>query len=436
MSNADVLIIGAGAAGLMAAHTLAKAGKKIIVLEALNRTGGRIHTVDDTVFFKHAELGAEFVHGDLPVTLSLLNEAGITYRPAGGEMWQYRDGTFTKNAGMVEGWDLLMEKLNALQEDMNLDEFLKQYFADVKFEALKESVRKFAAGYDTSDPSRVSTLALRNEWNNEDEGAQHRIDGGYCHLIQYLVSSIKQAGGTLLLNAPVARVQWQFGQATAVTADNESFNAPKIIFALPLGVWQAPADAKGAITFEPAVPDQMQALRRLGFGAIIKILLQFDEAFWEDAATEELAGKSLANMGFLFSDEAVPTWWTQAPEHSTLLTGWLGGPAAAEWKDKSDEEILIESLQSLAHIFNRSPEALREKLQACHVANWTAEPYIYGSYAYDTVDTINALQVLNKHVDNTLYFAGEFMYQGPAMGTVEAALTSGKYTAEKVLKYG
>ena len=68
MEISDILIIGAGATGLMAAYKLSEAGKKVIVLEARNRTGGRIHTMSHESFFKHAELGAEFVHGDLPVT--------------------------------------------------------------------------------------------------------------------------------------------------------------------------------------------------------------------------------------------------------------------------------------------------------------------------------------------------------------------------------
>src|SRR5882757_56541 len=77
MKNADILIIGAGAAGLMAAHELSKAGKRVIILEAQNRIGGRIYTLDDTSFLKYAELGAEFVHGDLPVTLQLPKESEI-----------------------------------------------------------------------------------------------------------------------------------------------------------------------------------------------------------------------------------------------------------------------------------------------------------------------------------------------------------------------
>lgn len=95
MKNADVIIIGAGAAGLMAAYELSKAGKQVSVLEGRSRAGGRMYTLDDDL---HTELGAEFVHGDLPVTLQLLKEANIESIPASGEMWHNRDGKFSKNA--------------------------------------------------------------------------------------------------------------------------------------------------------------------------------------------------------------------------------------------------------------------------------------------------------------------------------------------------
>ncbi|MDB5111480.1 MAG: FAD-dependent oxidoreductase [Mucilaginibacter sp.] len=123
MKNANILIIGAGAAGLMAARLLAKAGNQVTVLEALGRCGGRIHTLRDELFFKHAELGAEFVHGNLPVTLQLLNEAGISYYPAGGEMWHYQNGQFNTEGSVIPYWDKLMEQLNKLEHDCSIHDF-------------------------------------------------------------------------------------------------------------------------------------------------------------------------------------------------------------------------------------------------------------------------------------------------------------------------
>ena len=69
MKNYDVIIIGAGAAGISAAHALCHKGKKVLVLEARSRVGGRIHSIDDAAFPQPVEAGAEFIHGKLPVTL-------------------------------------------------------------------------------------------------------------------------------------------------------------------------------------------------------------------------------------------------------------------------------------------------------------------------------------------------------------------------------
>ena len=124
MENTDIIIIGAGAAGLMAAYELSKAGKKVMVLEARNRAGGRIHTLN-APFSTYAELGAEFVHGDLPVTLQLLKEAGIEATPASGEMWQYHDGQFKKEYQQIDHWNLLIKKLEKLEHDTSIGNFLE-----------------------------------------------------------------------------------------------------------------------------------------------------------------------------------------------------------------------------------------------------------------------------------------------------------------------
>src|SRR3569833_3542686 len=108
MKNEDIIIVGAGASGLMAAYTLSKAGKKVTILEARDRIGGRIHTIANESFFKHAELGAEFVHGNLPVTLRLLKQAGIEYVSAEGEMWHYRDGRLILVSWVFVGWVFLL----------------------------------------------------------------------------------------------------------------------------------------------------------------------------------------------------------------------------------------------------------------------------------------------------------------------------------------
>jgi monoamine oxidase len=88
----DILIIGAGASGLAAAYELSLADKKLAVLEARNRIGGRIHSVTDHRFAQIIETGAEFIHGKLPVTLELLKKAGIKHHAIKGKMWRIEKG--------------------------------------------------------------------------------------------------------------------------------------------------------------------------------------------------------------------------------------------------------------------------------------------------------------------------------------------------------
>ena len=102
MKPTDIIIIGAGAAGLMAAYTLVKAGKKVTILEARNRIGGRIHTINNKSFSKPVELGAEFIHGDLPVTLGLLKAGGIRFSRAGSRCGSTTTGHWNKAMSLLK----------------------------------------------------------------------------------------------------------------------------------------------------------------------------------------------------------------------------------------------------------------------------------------------------------------------------------------------
>jgi monoamine oxidase len=423
----DVIIIGAGAAGLMAAYTLVKAGKTVTILEARNRLGGRIHTINEK-FSSPTELGAEFVHGDLPVTLALLEEAGIGTTDVGFEMWQYHDGKFEQSEAFVDGWDELLEKLNELEHDMPLHDFLEQNFSGKEYAKMRIQLEDFVSGYDTADSHDASAFALRNEWNHEDEDAQHRVNGGYQAMIAYLANICHKAGNDIFLNSVVKEVVWDKGSVKVITTSGEIHKAAKVIVALPLGVLQALPDADGAIVFTPPIPERAVAISNIGFGSVIKILLEFDEVFWETKVEKA----DLSGMGFLFTSEEIPTYWTQSPAHRPLITGWIGGPPAYKIKDRSDEAILNLTLASLSNVFKISPEILKDKLITSNVANWTAEPYTRGSYAYDKVESPEARHILNEPLLQTIYFTGEYLYDGPAIGTVEAALTSGKGAGEKL----
>ncbi|PZF72108.1 flavin monoamine oxidase family protein [Taibaiella soli] len=429
----DILIVGAGAAGLIAAHLLAQKGFKVTVLEARNRIGGRIHTMYDDGFSPFAELGAEFIHGDLPVSLALLKEADVAYHKTEGEMWQFKDGCFSQEDHFIEDWDYLVAQLHKVTDDMTVDEFLEKYLSGEQYVELRKAVIRYANGYDTADTSDASILAIRREWEEEESGDQYRPDTGYISLLEYLEKSCVANGGTVHLSAVAKEIQWKENEVTVITADGRRFDAGKIIITVPVNVLQA-ADAIANFHFSPEIPGYKQAVNGMGMGAIIKLLFQFNDEFYNESLLHDRRGVDMTKLEFLFSEEIIPTWWTQYPRKSGLLTGWFGGPKARGIAQGSDEEILQIGLQSLANIFSLPVETLRENLTAWNIANWTKDPFALGSYSYETTKSAEAKRQLYELVPNTIFFAGEAMYEGPAIGTVEAAFVSGKQVAARLTR--
>jgi monoamine oxidase len=420
----STIVIGGGAAGLMAAYELSKHNEHVIILEAKNRLGGRIYTINNKDFSLPIEAGAEFIHGKLPLTLSLLNEAGITYHELEGKMFHIEKGKIQKQNKFDKHWDLLIEQMQRLQKDTTLNNFLNTYFGDDKYAGLRKSAKSFAGGFDLADASKASVKSLYREWS-EEMGHQSRVDGGYVKLIDYLETQCKKKGCIIHTNCCVKKISWQKDEVNILTMCSRFFKSNKIIITVPVSVLQANADNENYIEFEPAIPAHINAAMDIGFGTVIKIILEFSENFW---------GKKINHAGFIITGEEISTWWTQLPIENAILTGWVGGEKAIDLKEKNDEEILAIAIQSLANAFVLSAADLKLKLKASGVYNWFKEPDIIGGYSYNTLNSIAAKKILHQAINDTIFFSGEALFEGSPLGTVEAALQSGKKTALKVLK--
>jgi monoamine oxidase len=420
--DCTVIIVGAGAAGLMAAKKLAKYFK-VVLLEASNRVGGRVQTIMDAGFSMPVEAGAEFVHGRLPLTTRLLKKAGSGYEKLEGKMYHMTKGKWHAHEEIIEGWDQLLKQMRKQKKDITLSEFLQKNYVEPEYAEFRQQVKAYAEGFDLADPSKASVKALYREWSS-DEGEVYRIPGGYQHLINYLEKECRNRGVEIFTNCIVKQIDWVPGDVTIYSEDERKFMGEKCVIATPVHIFQKTI-GRSAINITPALDEQVLAAREIGYGTVVKVVLEFREAFWNE---------QLSDLGFVISDEAIPTWWTQLPSTLPLLTGWKGGPDAIQVSSRTDEDILQMALDSLCNIFKIPVEVLKQQVNASKVFKWFCNPYAEGAYSYAYPSSAKARKLLNSPVRDTIYFAGEGVYDGKFAGTVEAALISGKKVAEQLRK--
>ena len=411
---ADVIVLGAGIAGLACARRLAEAGLGVVLLEARDRVGGRILTVRSPHEALPIELGAEFVHGRPPELLALIREAGLTLFERDGEAVFYRDGKL-QDGDFGEAFAVL----DGLPDDPDMS--FSEYLATAGLlEPLALRAKDYVEGFNAANADRISTAALHKQQIAEemiDGSRSFRIREGYDRLPDYVLQRFVEAGGQLRLETAVTAVEWQTGEVTVRTCRPElpDYRARQAIIALPLGVLQT-----STVPIHPE-PETMLTIRKMAMGVARRITLLFRERFWE---------RSVPRLSFLLSQERLlPAWWTSYPHGSAALTGWAGGPRAQAALAGADLE--SEAMAALGRIFQRSD--LDRLLVSAHTHDWQSDPFSAGSYSYVPKGVLAESEKLARSVDDTLFFAGEHTDTTGYWGTVHAALGSGLRAAAQVL---
>jgi monoamine oxidase len=412
-----IVVIGAGAAGLMAARELGRAGKRVTILEARNRCGGRIYPLPAADFGYPAEGGAEFVHGEAAVTRGLLREGGLSLLPVQGAQWKVDQRAFSRDEAPDPHTDRLHQVLAELKSDMSVAEFLQQYFAGPEYSRLQHSIVRMVEGYDAADPDRASILALRDEWMNSGRNTQARIVEGYGALIDFLTAECRKQGASIRLDATVGAIETNDGRALARCTNGDCHAGDAAILTVPVPLLQK-------IGLPPAAREKAAAAADIAFGNVIKLLLRFRTRWWIGKR------RPLADLTFLLSDERIPVWWTQHPAEHPVLTGWLGGPQTAELADLNEQELLEAGLASLAGIFGLPPRQLARDIVAARTINWANDPFARGAYSYATLATRAAQSTLASSDDGAILFSGEALYRGVPR---EQRLPRRQMTASQIL---
>jgi monoamine oxidase len=441
----DVLIIGAGAAGLAAAAELARAGKSALVLEARERIGGRAWTLDVPGLPVPVELGAEFIHGRPAATFSLLRKTGIAAIERSGDGWYGKGGKLERTGEILAELRRAIRRARVPRTDVSFETFLDRHLGHLSAPA-RAFARRRVEGYDAADPARASARAILEEWAGEDDASaasHYRPAGGYGAPLAALAATLRGGSVELRLRSVVHAVRWRPGSVTVEgvqTIDekrgtrNEQriafrVTARKAIITLPLGVLQLPSRAPGAVRFTPALAEKREALKGLAPSPVLKAVLLFRDAFWEMPER----GRYRNAVFFRATGERFPSFWTALPERAPLLTAWAGGPNAIRLSGAAAPQVIRQAVTSLAAIFG-GRAGIKARLEAAWLHDWQEDPFARGAYSYVTVGGHGARRALAAPLRDTLFFAGEATdFQGEH-GTVAGALRSGSRAAREVLR--
>jgi monoamine oxidase len=419
----DVIVIGAGAAGLAAAERLYRNGADVLVLEARDRLGGRIFTVHGDGDAP-TELGAEFVHGRPPAMMDFIQRHQLA-------LIEFVDRRSLSRGGRVEPlddfWDIVKQVDEQIdpRTDVSYQQFLQAAEAS-RF--AKEIARSYIEGFNAArcDVIGTSAIALAERAAAAIEGdRQFRFREGYHQLVETLAGKIPP--DRIVTGEVVREVSWREGAVEVHAGDGKGtqrYRAPRLIVTVPHGVLRA-----GTLRFQPDLPAKRTALEKIEMGHVVKITMRFREPFW----MEKLPSHH-DQLGFsLCLDAPFPTWWGQHPMDQHVLTGWAGGTAAERILHCHGEKILELAFVSISNTFGVYRKEVEALLVHWRSHDWSADPFSRGAYSYPAVGGLEAARVAAQPIARTLFFAGEATDTRGFNGTVHGAMDSGCRAADEVL---
>ena len=426
----DTIVVGAGVAGLTAAHLLANAGKDVVVLEARDRVGGRI--VTDRRYGLATDLGASWIHGitDSPVAAAA--------RAFGMQMVEFSVGGYQPDSRPIAYYSPDGRRLS--------DADARSFIEDIH--AVDVTLLDVVAASDPDDSYRDVTeeAIARQAWDEDRaqrvrEYLEHRSEEQYGAWIEDLAAhgldddaiegdevvfpdgydrlpSRMAEGLDIRLTHVVRQVRWS-SDGVVVTTDRGTLTADSAVITVPVGVLQS-----DEFVIEPPLPEPVAgALNRLTMNSFEKVFLRFPTKFWDHGV---YAIRQQGPEGRWWH-----SWYDLTALHGTptLLT-FAAGPAAQETRDWTEEEIVDSVLIQLRRLYGDRVD----KPTHFHVTDWQDDPFSFGSYAYMKVGSITAdHDTLATPVAGVLHLAGEATWTGdPA--TVTAALSSGHRAAQNVLE--
>jgi monoamine oxidase len=417
--NPDVVVIGAGIAGLAAARDLMVRGISVRILEARDRIGGRVFTNRDVPGWP-VDMGASWIHGirGNPLT-KIADQAGLArvethwdlrhvFGPGGVRI-------DLDKAEVLAGQ--LLEQARAHAESLDSDVSLAEAVrATPGWRRLKTSDRRLVRYFANSDIEHefAADWSELSAWNFDDSDAYGGTDvvfpNGYGELADYLAKDLSITTGEI-----VTRIERSGDDVRILTRSGNTYQAPHVVITVPLGVLKA-----GKIGFShPLDERRIAAIDTIGMGLLNKCWLRFERAFWPRNAD------AFGHVGEHDGHWAEWLSLSRATGDPSLI-GFNAGTAAREIEKLDDRETIGRAMEVLRSIFGSSvPDPL-----AWQISRWNADPFALGAYSFTAVgsDRDSRQALAGADWDGRLLFAGEATHEDhPA--TVHGAYLSGQEAA-------
>ena len=446
-TSVDVVVVGAGFAGLCAARALVAAGRRVAVLDARDRVGGRVKA--GKIAGQTIDLGGMWVGPSQTRLMTLLREYGIRTTPqyvAGRGLTELRgkryfgegeatgfpaaeeaalQSFFTKvrrlvaQVPMEEPWTA---RRAAEWDRVTMEEWIR---TEVRNPAVRDLARLMVRGLFTVEPEELSLLfflyyvrsgnSLEELWGETDAAQAFHVPGSMHQLAGRLGAELHDR---LVLDAPVSAIG-QDGDGVTVTSAAGQWRGRQAIVAVPLPL-------AGRIRYEPAVPSHRDALtQRSPMGSVIKFWVAYNEPFWRRRGLSAMVTSDRPPIDGFF--DASP------PDASVgLLVGFFEARTAIEWSGRPMDERRALIVRRVAELLG--PEGADA---VDYVDNdWPSEPWTRGCYGANMgPGVLTTLGPSLREACGRIHWAGT--ETSPVWsGYIEGAIRSGERAAAEVLAGG
>ena len=431
MNQTQVLIIGAGIAGLAAARELKAKGIRATILEGRSRIGGRVYS-DRSLNNLPLDIGASWIHGiDNNPIYKLAQSGNIkTLETDYEEIELYGNNKFLSDREqelidqrlaniLKETTKIRKQRTAQNQADISLRTALEEVIINGDRQLSAQQLRELDYAINTTieheyatDVSNLSLSYWDQDWDQDSEidGKDVLFPGGYSQIIDLVAENLD-----IKLNQIVKKITYN-NQGVVVTTNQGNFSAEKVIITLPLGVLK-----KGSVEFSPSLPEpKVNAINRLGMGVLNKLYLQFPQVFWD---------KETHLLGYISINKGEWAEWINIYRYTKqpVLLGFNAGSYGTSIESLTDTAIISRAMQTLQQMYGSIPQPVGHL-----ITRWQQDPFSYGSYSYmATGATPSDRKILAEPVNSRLFFAGEATsQQHPA--TVHGAFLSGVEAAKKI----